>query len=255
MLPAALSGVLPLVPPRGSGCSTSRGIDRSRRASRGVCRLRGPGGRCGSRTNRSWTSNQSAHHSHTLPVMWWSPKPFGGNASTGAVPAIPVGARCSASGSVPCQTFMRCSPPGSSSSPQGKRLPLQTAACRVLPLGLGRQSSAGPGAVGRASSHETCTTGWSPRSLEVDCRAFGMTPVGPFDLPPPRRRRRRRWLAESRRAGSRRRRTTSGPLGVGDVARRHAECAEFVPLKVTVVAPISNAVMVTSWTGVSPSRG
>ena len=30
--------------------------------------------------------NQSAHHSQTLPVMLWSPKPFGGNALTGQVP-------------------------------------------------------------------------------------------------------------------------------------------------------------------------
>ena len=39
---------------------------------------------------------------------------------------------------------MRCSPPGSSSSPHGNGLPLEAAAGRVLPLRLGRQPLARP---------------------------------------------------------------------------------------------------------------
>jgi hypothetical protein len=33
--------------------------------------------------------NQSLVHSQTLPIMSWTPKPFGGNAVTGDVPATP----------------------------------------------------------------------------------------------------------------------------------------------------------------------
>ena len=56
-------------PRRGSGCSTSRGRGTTRRASPGPARCVGPAGRpagtCGSTSGR----NQSAHHSHTLPLV------------------------------------------------------------------------------------------------------------------------------------------------------------------------------------------
>ncbi len=67
-----------------------------------------------------WKSglNQSAHHSHTLPTVLWSPKPFGRKAVTGAVPRWPSAAVFRV-GNTPCQMLHRCRPPGVSSSPHG----------------------------------------------------------------------------------------------------------------------------------------
>src|SRR5215213_1905174 len=65
--------------------------------------------------------NQSRHHSHTLPETLKSPKPLGGNESTGAVPAQPS-LTVFLVGNSPCQMLHRCSWFGVSVSPQGWRL-------------------------------------------------------------------------------------------------------------------------------------
>ena len=46
-----------------------------------------------------------------------------GTRPTGTCAVVAVRAACSRSGKLPCHTFMRCSPPGSSSSPHGNSLP------------------------------------------------------------------------------------------------------------------------------------
>ena len=117
-------------------------------------------------------SNQSAHHSHTLPVMLCSPNPFGGKASTGAVPAKPS-AHGVAAGKVPWNTFIMCAPSGSSSSPHGNTMP------RRPPRAANSHSAS----VGRrvplhaqnawASFHDTWTTGWSSRPSRSDCGPSG----------------------------------------------------------------------------------
>lgn len=63
--------------------------------------------------------NQSVHHSQAFPVMEYRPKPFGGNASTGQVPANPSSA-VSSLGNSPCQMLHMCAPFGLSLSPMDK---------------------------------------------------------------------------------------------------------------------------------------
>ena len=55
---------------------------------------------------------------------------------------------CSCCGNVPWNTFIRCRPPGSRSSPHGNAADRAPAACGELPLGLRRQARPAPRAVG-----------------------------------------------------------------------------------------------------------
>ena len=105
---------------------------------------------------RGW--NQSAHHSHTLPVMLCRPNPLGGNSVTGQVPVPTVGALL-CRGKTPCQTFIRCSPPGSSSAPHGNGFPLNPPrAAYSHSASVGSRSPA-QAQYSCASDHDTWTTG------------------------------------------------------------------------------------------------
>ncbi len=134
----------------GSGSSTSRGRGTSRPASPAGSRCAGPAG-CA-----AWPGDVERR---VEPVGAPLPDVAGDVVEAVAVGRERVdGARCRgsrrraccASGNVPCQTFMRCSPPGVELVAPGIALLLQAAARRVLPLGLGRQALAGPAAVGAA---------------------------------------------------------------------------------------------------------
>src|SRR5699024_888258 len=59
--------------------------------------------------------NFEAVHSHTLPVMLYSPYPFGAKDVTGTVPTEPSGF----SGNVPTNVFIRATPSGSRILPHG----------------------------------------------------------------------------------------------------------------------------------------
>ena len=110
----------------------------------------------------------------------------GGKASTGQVPRHPS-APVSSVGKVPCQTFIRCSPAGSRSSPQGNGEPTSPprAACsHSASVGSRPPHHA---AYASASRRDTCTTGWSPRSDTDECGPFWVRPVSAVHLPPPRR--------------------------------------------------------------------
>ena len=125
----------------------------------------------------------------------------------GAVPA--VGAACSRPGTLPATRSC-----GARRRARARR-PTGTAAARARrgPRTPTRpRSAAGSPAHAQyacASSHETWTTGWSLRSVEVRLRALGVRPVRAEHLAPPRRAGRRRGCPGSRRAAGRRTRTTS----------------------------------------------
>jgi hypothetical protein len=74
---------------------------------------------------------------------------------------------------------MRCSPPGSSASPQGKW-------CCASPPRAANSHSASVGSrvplqsqYARASFHDTWTTGWSPRSATELCGPSGARQLAP----------------------------------------------------------------------------
>ena len=117
-----------------------RGRGTSRRGS--PCRGPAPGAAAG--------SNQSAHHSQTLPDGVEQPEAVGlegvhRRRARGSRPRSVLSC-----GKLPCQMLQRCSPPGVSSSPHGIALLLEPAAGGVLPLGLGRQPHARPARSRRA---------------------------------------------------------------------------------------------------------
>ena len=117
--------------------------------------------------------------------------------------------RCSAAGKSPCQTFILCSPPGSSSSPQGYAFPSSPPrAANSHSASVGSRAPA-QAQYASASCHETWTTGWSSRSAIDECGPSGCAPVGAFDLPPPGGLHDAFAWAESHPAAGRRRRTTT----------------------------------------------
>ena len=97
---------------------------------------------------------------------------------------------------------MRCSPPGSRSSPHGNAVPARPPrAAHSHSASVGRRVPV-QRQYATASCHETCTTGWSPRSSSVGLRTFGVAPVGAVHLAPPLGARRPRACRGSRRASS-----------------------------------------------------
>ena len=172
---------------RGSAGSTTRGRGTTRRASP----VRSPsGGPVGSRRARLVVapgSNQSAHHSHTLPVMLCRPKPLGGNASTGAVPAYPSAAVLRV-GEAALEDVHPVLAAGLELVAPREARRSQPAARGVLPLGLGGQPGAGPRAVGAGRRSTTRgRPGGRPGRRASDCGPVGVAPVGALHLPPPRR--------------------------------------------------------------------
>ena len=113
---------------------------------------------------------------------------------------------------------MRCSPPGSSSSPQGNG-PVRTGPRRVLPLGFGRQARAGPAQYATASFQDTCTTGWSHALFDRRLRTLGVAPVRAVHLAPPLRADDAPGVGEALGQETREHERPAVALGVGDVAR------------------------------------
>ncbi len=169
------------------------------------------GGPVGSRRGPvAWKvgSNQSAHHSHTLPTALQRPKPLGGNAVTGAVPRKPsssvfsVGKR--ALPDVAPMRRRRASPrrPTESACLRARRAPRaptplrSAAACPPMRSTRARRSTTRGRPDGRAGPRARSAAprdGATARRRPVATRA------------PPRRR---AW-AGSRREAARRRRTTN----------------------------------------------
>src|SRR6266540_2959156 len=113
--------------------------------------------------------------------MQCRPWSLGGKEPTGAVPTKPSAAVLR-TGKSPCQTFILCSPPGSSSSPHGNAFALS-------PPRAANSHSASVGSLALAqaqyafaSSQETCTTGWSTRSSIEECGPSGWLQPAPSTL-------------------------------------------------------------------------
>ena len=162
---------------------------------------------------------------------------------------------CPAPGSVPWKTFMRCSPPGSSSSPHGKRRLDEPAAGGVLPLGLGRQARAGPARRTPARRSRRC----GPRDGRVarrrsDCGPSGWAQSAPSHLAPPRRADDRAGGGEvvGQQAGEDER--PAEPLGLRAVTRRLRRTPRTAAF-VTAWRAIANGASSTSCAGPSPSCG
>ena len=174
-------------PRPGSAGSTTRGTGRSRRASPGACPSSGPGGFAAGavavvrrgRTSRR-TTPRRCRSCCAGRSRWVRRRRRAPCRETRR-------RRCRRPGNSPWNTFMRCAPSGSSSSPHGNACPAQPAARGVLPLGLGRQARARPRRSTRAAScHETWTHGMVAAAVEVRLRPLGVAPVGALDLAPPR---------------------------------------------------------------------
>ena len=103
-------------------------------------------------------ASTSAVHSHTLPIMFESPKALGENASTAQVPVVGL------LGKAPWNTFACGTPPGSSSSPHGNVVadPARAAYSHSASVGSRFPAQAAKAA---ASFALTCTTGWSPPAV------------------------------------------------------------------------------------------
>ena len=82
-------------------------------------------------------------------------------------------------GKSPCQTFMRCSPPGSSSSPHGNALASSPPrAARSHSASVGSRVAA-HALYATASFQETWTTGWSTRPSSVESGPSGCAQSAP----------------------------------------------------------------------------
>ena len=105
----------------------------------------------------------------------------------------------------------------------------QAAARGVLPLGLGRQPRAGPGAVGRASCQDTCTTGWSGRRGRASPGLRGAASRRPRPAATTAGRRDLADAARARAGGHLQveHERSAEPLGVGDVAGGAHELGEL----------------------------
>ena len=173
-------------PTPGTDGSTRRGTGTTRPAAPSVEPDGGPPGihlRGGARSSRRRTSPRTTP---TRCRSSWQAEAVGREGVDRGRARVAV--RCGVpAGEPPWNTFIRCSPPGSSSSPQGN----------AVPAAPPRAAYSHSASVGRRvpdhaqyateSPHDTWTTGWSARSVELGLRAFGVAPVGSHDLPPPRR--------------------------------------------------------------------
>ena len=111
-------------------------------------------------------------------------------------------------GNAPWKTFMRCSPPGSSSAPHGERLPSRPPrAAYSHSASVGSRPPA-HAQYAAASFHDTCTTGWSHRSSRPSAAPRGAASRRRTPAATTGRGRPPAWAGSRRAAGPRRRRTT-----------------------------------------------
>ena len=137
---------------------------------------------CASAVWRGWY--QSVVHSHTLPIMSYSPYPFGGNASTGDVRSYPS-LRRFCHGNSPCQVLAICRPSAIEFVTPGVVRAIQTAAGGEFPLRFGRQLLARPL---RVRLHVAIGDVYGRVVFETLDRAFGPQRMAhvrsPHELPP-----------------------------------------------------------------------
>ena len=164
-------------------------------------------------------------HSHTLPIMSTRPNPFGGNAPTGDVPTQPsapvVAIREAALPGVGHQRAARARPRHptrrSSTRHRARRTPTRPRSAAAAPPTRRRP---------RRRRRQTCTTGWSGRSVDPRCPVRtgvarrARRPVPP--LPPVPQVDRPRGRPEHQRAGRQvgRRPHPGTARGRADVRRR-----------------------------------
>ena len=148
---------------------------------------------------------------------------------------------------------MRCSPPGSRSSPQGRRRRAATPR-GALPLRFGRQPGAAPSG---STPWRRATTRGRPggrRGRRAGLRPFGVAPVGAVDLPPPLGPDHPRVSGKSSASRPGEHERPAVALGIGASTRwrrRTSPNASFV----TAYASIRRSRASTSCTGSSPSPG
>ena len=153
-------------------------------------------------------SNQSAHHSHTLPDVLCRPKAVGLKAVDGRGPQEPVLERV-----VVGETALPDVAPVLAAwgqlVPPGKALLHEPTPRGVLPFGLGWQAPAGPGAVGTRVGPRDVHRGMRRSALQRrpgTLRAAPVRPPRPGATTEPGRQ--SAWGGNRRAAGGRTRRTT-----------------------------------------------
>ena len=176
----------------------------------------------------------------------------GGNEVTGAIPSKPS-APVFRDGKSPCQTFIRCPPPGSSSSPHGYAFPSSPPRAAKLPLRLVRKPHARPRAVRIRVVPRDVDDGMIEPLRDRRMLPLGVPPIGALNLAPPRglhdafggREVIRQQAGEDERPPNRSASVTS------PVSSTKREYSAFE----TASAPIEKADTSTSLTGPSPSSG
>ena len=131
--------------------------------------------------------NQSAHHSHTLPDVSYSPNPFGGNERTGRRAGEAVGGGVDA-GELALEHVHPVLATGLEVLAPREALTVEAASSGELPLRFGRQTGSAPAAVGHGVVPRDVHDGMVGHVGERRVGTGRVAPVGAVDLAPPRRR-------------------------------------------------------------------